>query len=49
MTLKLSDPEEVAMTTKIHNARSRMVRWFRRLAEQRKTRGRWYDVDHCGM
>lgn len=28
---------------------SRLVRWFTRLTEHNKPRGRWYDTDNCGM
>jgi hypothetical protein len=37
------------MTTLMKKTGSRMARWFTRLSEQRKSRSRWYDVEHCGM
>jgi hypothetical protein len=41
--------QEIAMATLMKKTGSRMARWFKKLSEQRDSRPRWYDVDHCGM
>jgi hypothetical protein len=35
------------LTTK--NTGSRLVRWFSRLNQEKKNRGRWYEVENCCM
>ena len=37
------------MATLTKKPRSRMARWFTQLVEQKKSRGRWYQVENCCM
>jgi hypothetical protein len=37
------------MTRLVKKTGSRIVRWYMRRSEQQKARGRWYNVDHCGV
>ena len=37
------------MAAIVNKTRSRVLRWFRRAAQQNKPPYRWYEVEHIGM
>ena len=46
---KFAYPQEGAMKVTTKKVGSHVVRWFRRLNQEKTYRYRWYEVDNCGL